>query len=237
MSRVMHCGAVFCFLVGFSNSVNVTASNNQTNDDGHRTVNATVNISNPVPLNISTDAPATEIAPTISPKMIPSPSKNNTIPNTTSQKVIPKPIEDSHTILFLTVFIVGFLGVLIFYAWKKSKMSVGNSRYQYSVLNTNLTDPDDDYNDPLMNDINRDAEDDNFLDISNYHYSDDDVELLGSDSGDFFLNVGAPNPSVITTRTQMGTTQPVAGDGNSVTLTGARISSDLLEDSDEELLK
>ena len=103
---------------------------------------------------------------------------------------------------------MGFLGVLIFYAWKKSKMrylllrnfrklylfikqefqitysflvscSVGNSRYQYSVLNTNLTDPDDDYNDPLMNDINRDAEDDNFLDISNYHYSDDDVELLG----------------------------------------------------------
>ena len=93
---------------------------------------------------------------------------------------------------------MGFLGVLIFYAWKKSKMrylliksefqityslllscSVGSSRYQYSVLNTNLTDPDDDYNDPLMNDINRDAEDDNFLDISNYHYSDDDVELLG----------------------------------------------------------
>ena len=33
----------------------------------------------------------------------------------------------------------------------------------------------------------------------------------------------------------MGTTQPVAGDGNSVTLTGARISSDLLEDSDEVL--
>ena len=73
-----------------------------------------------------------------------------------------------------------------------------------------------------MNDINRNAEDDNFLDISNYHYSDDDVELLGvtgisfykyqehfniswfqSDSGDFFLNVGAPNPSVIATRTQV----------------------------------
>ena len=34
---------------------------------------------------------------------------------------------------------------------------------------------------------------------------------------------------------QMGTTQSVAGDGNSVTLTGARISSDLLEDSDEVL--
>ena len=33
----------------------------------------------------------------------------------------------------------------------------------------------------------------------------------------------------------MGTTQSVAGDGNSVTLTGARISSDLLEDSDEVL--
>ena len=64
-----------------------------------------VNISNPVPLNISTDAPATEIAPTISPKMIPSPSKNNTIPNTTSQKVIPKPIEGERWLCCETILL------------------------------------------------------------------------------------------------------------------------------------
>ena len=59
--------------------------------------------------------------------------------------------------------------------------SFGPSRYQYSVLNTRLGDPDDDSGDPLMNDIERSEEDgDNFLDISRYQYSDeDDVELLG----------------------------------------------------------
>lgn len=41
-------------------------------------------------------------------------------------------------------------------------------------------DPDDDSNDPLINDFVRNDEDDNFLDISRYRYSDeDDVELLG----------------------------------------------------------
>ena len=59
-------------------------------------------------------------------------------------------------------------------------MSFGDSRYQYSVLNSNLMDPDEDSNDPLITDFVRNDEDDNFLDISRYRYSDeDDVELLG----------------------------------------------------------
>lgn len=60
-------------------------------------------------------------------------------------------------------------------------MSFRDGRYQYSVLNSNnLMDPDDDSNDPLINDFVRNDEDDNFLDISRYRYSDeDDVELLG----------------------------------------------------------
>ena len=61
------------------------------------------------------------------------------------------------------------------------RWSFGQSRYQYSVLNTSLMEHYDESNDPLMNDIGRDDENgDNFLDISRYQYSDDDdVELLG----------------------------------------------------------
>ena len=116
----------------------------------------------------------------------------------------PKPIDDSHAFLFMTVFLFGLFGVLAFYTYKKSSGSLMNSRFQYSVLNTSLMPDHDDDNDPLMRDINRSAEDDdvNFLDISRYQYSDDDdVELLGSD--DVFLNMDAPTPSLVTTRTQV----------------------------------
>ena len=92
-------------------------------------------------------------------------------------------VVDSHSVLFMSVFTIGLLGVIVFYIWKKSngRWSFGPSRYQYSVLNTGLMEQYDDSNDPLMNDIGRDEENgDNFLDISRYQYSDDDdVELLG----------------------------------------------------------
>ena len=86
----------------------------------------------------------------------------------------------------MSIFTIGFIGVIVFYIWKKSngRLSFSPSRYQYSVLNTRLMDPDDDSNDPLMNDIGMNEENDvNFLDISRYQYSDDDdVELLGVSS-------------------------------------------------------
>ena len=91
----------------------------------------------------------------------------------------------SHTFLFLSIFLIGFIGVLVFYIYKKSSGSLtsGESRYQYSVLSSNnLLDPDDDSNDPLINNFGRNDHDDenNFLDINRYRYSDDDdVELLG----------------------------------------------------------
>ena len=92
-------------------------------------------------------------------------------------------VVDSHSVLFMSVFTIGLLGVIVFYIWKKSngRWSFGPSRYQYSVLNTGLMEQYDDSNDPLMNDIGRNDENgDNFLDISRYQYSDDDdVELLG----------------------------------------------------------
>ena len=73
--------------------------------------------------------------------------------------------------------------MIVFYVYKKSSGSFGfgDGRYQYSVLNANnLMDPEDDINDPLITDFVRNDEDDNFLDISRYRYSDeDDVELLG----------------------------------------------------------
>ena len=90
---------------------------------------------------------------------------------------------ESHSVLFMSIFTIGFIGVIVFYIWKKSngRLSFSPSSYQYSVLNTRLMDPDDDSNDPLMNDIGMNEESDvNFLDISRYQYSDDDdVELLG----------------------------------------------------------
>ena len=83
----------------------------------------------------------------------------------------------------MSIFTIGFIGVIVFYIWKKSngRFSFSSSRYQYSVLNTRLINPGDDSNDPLMNDIRINEENDvNFLDISRYQYSDDDdVELLG----------------------------------------------------------
>ena len=88
---------------------------------------------------------------------------------------------DSHSVLFMSIFTIGFIGVIVFYIWKKSnrRLSFSSSRYQYSVLNTRLMNPGDDSNDPLMNDIGINEENDvNFLDISPYS-DDDDVELLG----------------------------------------------------------
>ena len=87
----------------------------------------------------------------------------------------------SHTFLFVSIFALGFIGVLVFYVYKKSSGSLSESRYQYSVLNSNnMLDPDED-SDPLLTDLGRNDEDDNnFLDITRYRYSDDeDVELLG----------------------------------------------------------
>ena len=81
---------------------------------------------------------------------------------------------------------MGLIGVIVFYVYKKSSgsLSFGDSRYQYSVLNSNLMDPDEDSNDPLITDFVRNDDDDNFLDISRYRYSDeDDVELLGVSVG------------------------------------------------------
>jgi len=81
----------------------------------------------------------------------------------------------------MSIFTIGFIGVIVFYIWKKSnrRLSFSSSRYQYSVLNTRLMNPGDDSNDPLMNDIGINEENDvNFLDISRYS-DDDDVELLG----------------------------------------------------------
>ena len=98
-----------------------------------------------------------------------------------------------------------------------------------------------------MNDINRNDDDDvNFLDISRYQYSDDDdVELIGQD--DVFINMDAPNPSLITTRSQVRNNISGAvptyktffqlGDNSTATPGVTRISTNLLEDSDEELLK
>ena len=87
----------------------------------------------------------------------------------------------SHTFLFVSIFSLGLIGVIVFYVYKKSSgsLSFGDGRYQYSVLNSNLMDPDDD-SEALITDFVRNEEDDNFLDISRYRYSDDDdVELLG----------------------------------------------------------
>ena len=94
---------------------------------------------------------------------------------------------DSHSVLFMSIFTIGLLGVIVFYILKKSngRWSFGPSRYQYSVLNTSLMEHYDESSDPLMNDIGRNDEngDNNFLDISRYQYSDDDdVELLGVSS-------------------------------------------------------
>merc|ERR1711874_904419 len=68
-----------------------------------------------------------------------------------------KPFEGSHTFLFVSIFSLGIIGVIVFYVYKKSSGSLGfgDGRYQYSVLNSNLVDPDDDSNDPLITDFGR----------------------------------------------------------------------------------
>ena len=82
------------------------------------------------------------------------------------------------TFLFVSIFGLGFIGVLLFYVYKRNYSRVIDNmpyQYQYSVLNSNnQLDP------LLINDFGRNEDDDNFLDISRYRYSDDDdVELLG----------------------------------------------------------
>ena len=165
-------------------SVNNTSENVSTTSEP-TTVKTTVKTTEKI---ITTTTTTTTAKPNKPPKSLPT----------------PKPIDDSHAFLFMTVFLFGLFGVLAFYTYKKSSGSLMNSRFQYSVLNTSLMPDHDDDNDPLMRDINRSAEDDdvNFLDMSRYQYSDDDdVELLGSD--DVFLNMDAPTPSLVTTRTQV----------------------------------
>jgi len=150
-----------------------------------------------------------------------------------------KPFEGSHTFLFVTIFSMGLIGVIVFYVYKKSSgsLSFGDGRYQYSVLNSNLMDPDDDSNDPLINDFVRNDEDDNFLDISRYRYSDeDDVELLGAGPGEFLCDITSHSPATVASHTQLAASEQ--GDqGGGGACKNNSISSALLNDSDEELLQ
>merc|ERR1711953_1196502 len=142
-----------------------------------------------------------------------------------------KPFEGSHTFLFVSIFSLGLIGVIVFYVYKKSSGSFGDGRYQYSVLNSNLMDPDDDSNDPLINDFGRN-DDDGFLDISRYRYSDeDDVELLGAGPGEFLCELSPHSPATVASHTQLATPDQVG------TCRNNPISSALLNDSDEELLQ
>lgn|ERR1711874_138038 len=147
-----------------------------------------------------------------------------------------KPFEGSHTFLFVSIFSLGLIGVIVFYVYKKSSgsLSFRDGRYQYSVLNSNnLMDPDDDSNDPLINDFVRNDEDDNFLDISRYRYSDeDDVELLGAGPGEFLCDLSS-NSLTVASHTQLAGQQGEQGGA----CRNNRISSALLNDSDEELLQ
>ena len=153
-----------------------------------------------------------------------------------------------HEVLFVSVFLLGFIGVLVFYIYKKitGNLSIGESRYQYSVLSSNnLLDPDDDSNDPLINNFGRNDDDDNnFLDITRYRYSDDDdVELLGvsylqpgpshsgdvfQGSGDFLCDIDSHTPATVAAHTQVSTDQ-----GQANACKNNRISSAILNDSDE----
>merc|ERR1712179_847043 len=83
-----------------------------------------------------------------------------------------KPFEGSVTITFVSIFVLGFLGVVVFYIWKRSTESGGrnSATFQYSVLNTFDNDPEDELIDHLR-------VGDDFI-VTN-ESSDDDVELLG----------------------------------------------------------
>ena len=82
------------------------------------------------------------------------------LPNLKDNILISDLFLGSHTFLFVSIFSLGLIGVIVFYVYKKSSGSFGDGRYQYSVLNSNLMDPDDDSNDPLINDFGRNDEDD-----------------------------------------------------------------------------
>jgi len=144
-----------------------------------------------------------------------------------------KPFQGSHTFLFVSIFALGFIGVLVFYVYKKSSGSLSDSRYQYSVLNSNnMLDPDED-SDPLLTDLGRNDEDDNnFLDITRYRYSDDeDVELLGTGAGDFLCDVVPHAPVTVASQAQVNTELATNNCKNNLS------SSAILNDSDEELLQ
>merc|ERR1711892_1405430 len=147
-----------------------------------------------------------------------------------------KPFEGSVTILFVGIFVVGFVGVVVFYIWKRSTDSAWRApaTYQYSVLNSFDNDPEDELTDHLR-------VGDDFI-VTN-DSSDDDVELLGQnslinprmDTGSLLLSFGSgqhPTPLIGT----VAHPAQVNGIHPNQFPTG-RISSAILDDSDEELLQ
>lgn len=147
-----------------------------------------------------------------------------------------KPFEGSVTIIFVAIFVVGFIGVVVFYIWKRSTDSTWRvpATYQYSVLNTFDNDPEDELTDHLR-------VGDDFI-VTN-DSSDDDVELLGQnslinhqmDGGSLLLSFGnGPNPTSV-----IGTvSHPTQVNGiHPSQFPNGRISLAILDDSDEELLQ
>merc|ERR1712228_123497 len=63
----------------------------------------------------------------------------------------PKPFEGLATILFVTVFAVGLIGVVMLFLWKSGKETTWRApaTYQYSVLNNFENEPEDELGDPL----------------------------------------------------------------------------------------
>jgi len=150
-----------------------------------------------------------------------------------------KPFDGSVTVIFVAIFVVGFIGVVAFYIWKRSTDSTWRvpATYQYSVLNTFDNDPDDELTDHLR------VGDDFIVNDS----SDDDVELLGQnslinqqmDGSSLLLSFGnGPNPAsvigTVTTPTQVNGVHPSLTPAQ---FPNGRISSAILDDSDEELLQ
>jgi len=151
-----------------------------------------------------------------------------------------KPLDNSSSIIFVAIFVVGFIGVVAFYIWKRSTDSAWRvpATYQYSVLNSFENDPEDELTDHLR-------VGDDFI-VGN-DSSDDDVELLGQnsltnhqvDGNSLLLSFGnGPNPtSVIGTVTAPTQVNGVHPSMVPTQFPNGRISSAILDDSDEELLQ
>eukprot|EP00092_Neocalanus_flemingeri_P002488 GFUD01002664.1.p1 GENE.GFUD01002664.1~~GFUD01002664.1.p1 ORF type:complete len:258 (+),score=54.20 GFUD01002664.1:265-1038(+) len=177
-----------------------------------------------VPSRTLTESPGIKISPNVS----------------TPSSPPRKPFEGSVTILFVAIFVIGFIGVVVFYIWKRSTDSTWRvpATYQYSVLNAFDNDPDDELTDHLR-------VGDDFI-VSN-DSSDDDVELLGQNSltnhqvegSSLLLSFGnGPNPTsvigTVTRPTQVNGVHPSMAPSQ---FPNGRISSAILDDSDEELLQ